>query len=176
MVVVRNQEVKDLTISKTVTGNAGSRDKYFKFTVTLSNVAPGEYTVDLSHADASVRNNGATLEAYKGMTNPETLTVAANREVKQDFYLQHGQSITITGLTKGTSYVVTEAAEDYISTVTGRNDSGTITTDDVTVAFVNSRNIAVPTSADSIPYTAMMLFAILPVIMICKRRRRQKGR
>ena len=176
MVVVRNQEVKDLTISKTVTGNAGSRDKYFKFTVTLSNVAPGEYTVDLSHADASVRNNGATLEAYKGMTNPETLTVAANREVKQDFYLQHGQSITITGLTKGTSYVVTEAAEDYISTVTGRNASGTITTDDVTVAFVNSRNIAVPTSADSIPYTAMMLFAILPVIMICKRRRRQKGR
>lgn len=136
------------------------------------------YTVDYTNADASIaaQPNAATTCIQTAIQQPETLTVGESGTVTQDFYLQHGQSIVINGLLKGSQYIVTEDGEDYISTVTDQNASGIIASEDVSVAFVNTRNIAVPTSADSIPYTAMMLFAILPVIMICKRRRRQKGR
>ena len=42
------------------------------------------------------------------------------------------------------------------------------------VAYNNELNVAVPTSADSIPYTALALLAILPAGAILLRRRRQK--
>lgn len=116
----------DLTFSKTVTGNQGSKDKYFAFTVTISDAGRGtKYSV--SYADDSNANttdgnadrtisanpNSATTCITSAVTQPETLTVGDNGTVSQTFYLQHGQRIAIRGLAKGTSYTITEAPEDY---------------------------------------------------------------
>ena len=139
----------DLTFSKTVTGNQGSRDKYFKFTVTIEGAMPNTvYTVSLeddnnantndgSNADATVIMNAATLAGYEGKTNPtagtngtvdtaaKTITTDANGKAVVEFYLQHGQSICIRGLGKGASYTIVEDSEDYkpFSQVTGDDNA-----------------------------------------------------
>ena len=61
---------QDLTFSKTVTGNQGSREKYFQFTVKISNAVAGtKYDVDLTNAVASAPENLATKTEYDGKTN-----------------------------------------------------------------------------------------------------------
>ncbi len=160
----------DLTFSKTVAGNQGSKDKYFKFDVTISGAVAGTvYTVDLSNADASINanpNSATTVItediATEGVvTQPAAITVGADGTVTQTFYLQHGQSIIIRGLADGTSYEVKEAPEDYVASaeVTGDNkkaDNTDITLenntvsddsieDDTTAAFTNTRQGTIPT-------------------------------
>ena len=51
---------------------------------------------------------------------------------------------------------------------------GTMPATGLEVAYNNELNVAVPTGADSIPYTALGLLAILPAAVILLRRRRQK--
>ena len=120
----------DLTFSKTVTGNQGSKDKYFAFTVAISGAVEGT-VFDVSYADdnnanttdgnadATITkkpNSATTIEALNGdsdVTQPSTLTVGSDGTVTQTFYLQHGQKIAIRGLAKGTQYSITEAPEDY---------------------------------------------------------------
>ena len=116
----------DLTFSKTVTGNQGSKDKYFAFTVKIENAVAGTvYAV--SYADdgndnttdgdadknISANPNNATTCITSDVTQPAKLTVGENGTVTQTFYLQHGQKIVIRGLAKGTKYTITEAPEDY---------------------------------------------------------------
>ncbi|MBQ8133775.1 MAG: hypothetical protein IJ192_05165 [Clostridia bacterium] len=117
----------DLTFSKTVTGNQGSKDKYFAFTVKIENAVAGT-VYDVSYADDNNANttdgnadasisanpNSATTCINTAVTQPDTITVPSDKtEVTQTFYLQHGQKIAIRGLAKGTKYTITEAPEDY---------------------------------------------------------------
>ncbi|MDO4307319.1 MAG: hypothetical protein Q4C77_10830 [Eubacteriales bacterium] len=125
-------DTADLTFGKEVKGNQGSKDKYFKFTVEISNAKVGTvYDVDLSHADTSIaaKPNAATTCITKAVTNPSKIIAtrpetdeAEDDESETDtvivsttFYLQDGQYITIKGLAKGTEYKVIEDAEDYTS-------------------------------------------------------------
>lgn len=184
-------ETQDLTFSKTVTGNQGSKDKYFKFTVTIENAVAGTvYDVDLSNADAAPAKNAATV--YDPMTNPAKITVPADATaVTQDFYLQHGQSVTILGLAKGTKYTVTETPEDYtasaavtggdVKTGDGIASEADITLssnamqddymqDDATVAYTNNREGVIPTGI-LLSTAAPMLFCsamagVLTVLVI----------
>ena len=111
---------QSITIGKTVTGNQGSRDKYFKFTLKLTSPVDSKLSVDVSNADASVpaaaNLNKATKAAYAGIANPTTIDLTAATEVSTDFYLQHGQYIIVNGLPVGTTYALIEDAEDYTST------------------------------------------------------------
>ena len=85
----------DLTLAKTVTGNQGDRDKYFEFTVNITGAVAGTvYTVDLPDTDSYA-------------SNPETLT-ATEGSVTATYYLKHGQSIVIQGLTEDTKYTISE--------------------------------------------------------------------
>lgn len=150
---------QSLTLGKEVIGNQGSKDKYFKFTVTFSNVQEGTvYTVDLANADATSGTNSATKAAYRGQTNPVSITVPnGETSVSTDFYLQDGQYITIHGLAKETEYSVTEDAEDYnsIEGITSANNaagvaytdavSGDIENSDVKTGYTNERTGAIPT-------------------------------
>ena len=166
-------DTSNLTFSKTVTGNQGSRDKYFKFTVEITGAVAGTvYTVDLSNADGTVGSNAATKSDYVGKTNPASLTVGADGTVTGEFYLHHGQSITIKGLAKGTSYTITEENEDY--TVTKSNDSGTIASEDITAAFTNNRSGLVPTGVmlTIAPFAAILLIgAVGIVVMLTKKKK-----
>lgn len=110
-----------LVISKTVNGNAGDRNKEFDFTITFNATGSFNYTGAGGVADGTI-DSGDTIS------------------------LAHGQSISIDGLPKGTTYTVTEAdyaIDGYATTSTG--DKGAIVTDDVqTAAFTNTRNVFVP--------------------------------
>ena len=162
---------QDLTFGKIVTGNQSSKDKYFDFTVTISNAVPGTiYTVDLTNADATSGTNDATITNNAAKTNVATITVPAaaagetTSSVTTHFYLQNGQYITIQGLAEDTTYTITENAEDYTSTngitaalstldwdgTTG-NDAlsdplnGTIASADIHTGFTNDRSGTIPT-------------------------------
>lgn len=115
--------IGDLTISKTVAGNAGDVEKDFEFIITLDGSgATGTYN-------------------YTGKGVPDG-TIKSGGTVS----LSHGQSITITGIPEGTTYTVTEAdysGEGYTSTSTGA--TGNIVADTMrTASFTNTRNVFLP--------------------------------
>ena len=109
-----------LTVGKVVTGNQGSRDKYFKLTLTLNSPVATTLTVDGSHADiqlpASDALNKATDSSYAGKSNPQEIKLNAGEAKETEFYLQHGQYIIVEGLIVGTTYELKEEAEGYTST------------------------------------------------------------
>lgn len=114
--------VGNLTISKTVAGNAGDTSKKFDFRLTLNGAADIPY-------------------AYTGDGVPDG-TIKSGDNVS----LAHGQSITITGLPAGTTYTVTES--DYSDggyTMSSTGATGSIVTDTTQAAsFTNTRNVSNP--------------------------------
>ena len=149
----------DVTLSKKVTGNQGSRDEYFQFTVDIKGADAGtQFIVDLANADTKTKVNGVNKEIHD---NPALLTAGANGTLSQDFWIQNGQSIKIQGLAGSTGYIVTEADNAYKTNiaVTGdtkngeadiANVSGKVVTDtavskDTKVAYTNELAGTVPT-------------------------------
>lgn len=157
----------DLTFSKAVTGNQGSKDKYFKFDIKISKAVPGTvYTVDLSGADNTVPSNAATNPEYVGKENPTSVTIDDEGKAEAICYLQNGQAIKLLGLAAGTAYEITETTEDYVASVVVAGDtikeeetdpekkavglsenkvSDTEITADTTIAFTNNREGVIPT-------------------------------
>ena len=149
----------DVTLSKKVTGNQGSRDEYFKFTVNITGADKGtQYIVDLSHADPTTTTNGVNRETH---VNSALLTAGEDGTLSQDFWIQNGQSIKIQGLGGSTGYTVTEAENAYktniavtgdtkngeadIAAVDGKAVTDAAVTADTTVAYTNDKSGAVPT-------------------------------
>lgn len=178
----------DLTFSKTVTGNQGSKDKYFKFTVNISGAVKGTiYDIDLTNADSKSGSNAATLTENQSKDNPTSMTAGEDGTSSADFYLQHGQSIVIKGLADGTAYTITEAQEDYAPTaaITGdtvgttNNNSSVSDTglnSDTTVAFTNNRNGVIPTGVlVSVAPIAIIGIAVIGgiVFLMIKNKRRE---
>lgn len=155
---VNEYETEDLMISKTVVGNQGSKDQYFKFTVTIEEAGAGTVIpVDLSNADATTLVNAVSPTAH---TNPASVTANASGSVTQEFWMQHGQSITLQGLPKNASYTIVEDNGDYAVTTSTREgavgqvaavagSSNTVTdadiTADTTVEYTNTRTGIIPT-------------------------------
>ena len=136
----------NLTVSTTVTGNMGDRNKEFSFEVTLSDT-----TVNGTYGDMEFTNGTST------------------------FTLKHGQSKNAIGLSDGITYTVTESdCESYAVTIEGSYiDSdktlengniqcvGKIVSDTTAqVNFVNARNISVPTDSTT-EYGWMIPFFLL---------------
>lgn len=121
----------NLTISKTLGGNAPDADRAFAFEMALTN---GDMPVDRTYA----------CEATGGKEQ-DSITVTGG---KAAFTLQGGQSLTILGIYVGTAYTVTEAdesADAYIPMPLTREHSGTIaiSTEEETgtvAAFTNLRD------------------------------------
>lgn len=142
-------KTSDLTISKKVAGNRGSQDEYFPITVKISKADKGtKFNVDLSNADATTKITGANAETH---TNPSELTADENGDVTQVFWVQHGQSIIVRGISGETAYSTSEDAGDYTpsivvtgdttnSTVDGGSASDTELTEDTEVAYTNTRD------------------------------------
>ena len=100
-------ETIDISLMKTVTGNQANREKYFMFTVDITGAEAGTvYTVDLSGAEVSVSVDG------QSKVNASSLTVGSDGSVSSVYYLKDTQYIKILGLTRDTSYNVTETIED----------------------------------------------------------------
>ena len=168
-------DTSDIFIAKHVSGNQASRDKYFEFTVNITDAVPGTvYDVDLSDAYATTK------------TNPATLTVGADGTVTQKFYLAHNQSIVIQGVAKDSKYKVTENAEDYKSTpadaidnAEGRGDatSGTVASKDIYTGYVNTRDGVIPTGVimTVAPFAAVTLLGGAgAVTMVMKKKKSEE--
>ena len=156
---VNTLDSADLTISKTVTGNQGSKDQYFEFTVTVNNAgANAVMTLDMTGAETSTITNTATTFAKATMDEANQKDDDAGNEGKAGqqviadasgsatfkVYLHHGQEAVLKGLPKNATYEVEEtAAAGYTTTKTG--DTGTIADADVTAAFTNNREGVIPT-------------------------------
>lgn len=175
-------ESYDLTLSKEVTGNQGSRDKYFEFTVAITGAnGVTTYAVDITDADATTGTNGASTTEH---TNPTTITTNASGTATQTFYLQHGQSIVIKGLAKDTAYTITETSESAdgyttTATITGdttgtTNENGVVSdtgiNEDTTVAFTNDKDGIIPTGiitkVGPAVAGAVILFTVVIVLSI----------
>jgi len=120
----------DLEFGKKVTGNQGSKDKYFKYTVEITNIPEGTVVqLDVATAaDTTPRANSATKAEYteadmaaaNGIDKKpgtgfdgQQLVAESGNKIEQVFYLQHGQYIAIKGLPKDAVYKITEDNEDY---------------------------------------------------------------
>lgn len=153
----------DLTFRKEVSGNQASKDKYFKFTATLTSGIPNDVVnVDIAGADGTLLSNTATLDAYKNEKNPTQLTFDGSGKATGTFYLQHGQQIVIQGLPADVAYDITEAAEDYKSEpaeVQGYTDpvNGNTARKDIKTSYLNRREGTIPTGVA----TAVAPFAVL---------------
>ena len=189
----------DLTFSKSVTGNQGSKDKYFKFTVNITGAVAGTiYTVDLTNADTTSGKNAATLAENQNQANPTSITVDDNGNATGTFYLQHGQSIVIKGIADGTAYTIKEEQEDYKPSTalsatsdkkTGENEGTDITIGDnqnsisdtaikadTEVTFTNNRSGVIPTGIlISVAPAAIIGICVIGgiVFLIAKNKRRE---
>ena len=170
----------NLTLEKQVTGNQGDRNKYFKFTVSITNAVKGTvYNVDLTNADSNPNVNDGT-------TNSNQL-VATDGTVTATYYLKNDQSITIKGLTGGTHYAITEesySSDGYTTanTVDGTaslqgDTTGEKTMDDSSheVVFTNHKEGIVPTGIliETGPYILMGAVVIIGLVALLATSRRR---
>ena len=172
-------DTSDLTFKKEVAGNQASHDKYFKFTVKITDAVKGTvYTVDVTGADNQSKTNAATIAENAGKENVKTMTVGDDGTISQDFYLQHGQEIKIQGIAKDTKYDVTENKEDYKSeakAVTGYTDdvNGTIVSTDLKTSYKNTRDGVIPTGVimTVAPFAAVTLLGAAGMVTIKMRKK-----
>lgn len=174
-------DTSDLTFKKEVSGNQASHDKYFKFTVTIKDAVPGTvYNVNCLNADKTSESNAATITENAGKTNPDKLTVETDSTVTQEFYLQHGQEITIQGIAKDSKYSVTENKEDYKSTAAVVADytdpaNGTIESADLKTSYLNTRAGVIPTGVimTVAPFAAVTLLGAAGMVKIRMSKKRE---
>ena len=155
---------KDLTVTKTVTGNTGSTTKDFTFTVDLYNTT-GQYEIEYT---------GGTEGTYPTLTNASVETVIT---------LRHGQSFTIKGLPAGARYRITEAgsagytAQVNNSTTHGVGDSvtvGSTVSYMTTVNFTNNSTMTPPTAfvVNNWPYLLLGVFAAAGIAFFVVRKKK----
>ena len=182
---VNEISTKDLEFGKEVTGNQGSKDKYFLFTLNITNAqAKTTYSVDLTSAEASPAKTDATK--YTTMTNPSSFTTDGDGKATVTFYLKDGQYIKIPGLPDGYGYALTEDAEDYASSATisetnGKSRvaysnpaTGSSVAADIKTGYTNDRTGIIPTGVllTIAPFAVgILLFGTLIIFFIAKRRR-----
>lgn len=174
---VNTMEDKDLSIKKQVSGNQASKDEYFKFTLNVKNALPNTtYNVDLSKADTTTKTNGVNTEAH---TNPATFTTDESGNATVEFWLQHGQEVTVRSLSIGSDYVVSEDKtsmnnEGYTSEIVNADDTDGVTNldfstngriekadaDEIDITFTNKKSGTIPTGVVMAiaPFAAVTLF------------------
>lgn len=185
----------DLTLAKTVTGNQGDRDKFFKFTVTISNAVPGTvYDVTIPTTDAPTQNDLEQGDSIDNV-NLDKLTVGSAQapettgSVTATYYIKHNQSIVIQGLTSDTAYTITETdystdgytttyAIDSGSAVTSNatpSENNTMNSSDHTVTFTNTKNGTVPTGIllETAPYLILGAVVVAGLVVLFATRRRR---
>lgn len=160
-----------LNVKKVVTGNMGDKTKYFDVTVTLT--AP---------ADGTTTQPAVGVGSLSGAGNPTQISYG----VPTKFSIKHDESIVLTNIVAGTTYVVTEADYTGSEPENGydaaqidfvdqdkRIDSGD--TDQVTVTNNKGINVDTGISLDNAPYLLLLaLVLVAGVALLLKRRRRER--
>ncbi len=123
-------DTHDIEFSKTIAGNQGSRDKYFKFDISISNAKGAQITVNgcgntflaepkksttTIYTEANMK--AANTKDDDGDRAGQQLNANESGAITASFYLKHGQSIKLEGVPAGAKYTITEAAENYTPSI-----------------------------------------------------------
>ncbi len=150
----------DLSVKKTVSGSGGNKNTDFHFTLQLTS----EKGIPLPETVSGVLKSGSkekTEEVIQAVMDDNEETAVYS------FTLQHGQTMTFKDLTVGLEYLVTETdGESQGYQVDSEQEQGVLEEEAVTVSFVNSREMIVPTGADSNIHsmTGLSVFSVLAVL------------
>lgn len=152
-------EAAALTISKSVTGNLGDKQKDWNFTVTFT--APSGDTVK---GTIGCSDTTKAIAPGEGWTT-KTAT----------FVLKDSESITFNNIPVGTTYTIveTESGEDGYTT-TGEVTTAKELSEDTTETIVNNKEVTVDTgiSLDSLPYILIVAVVLsAAVVMFINKRR-----
>ena len=168
---VNEVETANLVFDKTVSGNQGARDKFFLFTLTIENAGAGTI-VNVTVNGTTPTQTAATIYEAAVMTGEEgngvtTLTADADGKIVHNFYLSHGDSVTVTGIPKTATYAITEDKEDYANTPPA-NASGSFADGNVEVSFLNTREGVIPTGValTLIPGVMVLLLAAAALLAL----------
>ncbi|MBQ6229844.1 MAG: hypothetical protein IJJ74_01865 [Eubacterium sp.] len=193
---VNSYTTYSLTAGKQVTGNQGSKDKYFKFTITLTGDVVADdnyYTVVTAGYDTTPTKTDST--SYETMTQPSDANTSADGvQIKGstlksglDVYLKHGQYIKIEGIPSGAGYKVAEEAEKYTSTASSSTNTvsyssfnamddveGTLTGDKV-VGFKNNKDGVIPTGIllSATPWIIIGVVVVAGIVFFAVRSRKK---
>lgn len=153
-----------LKISKTVSGNLGDHDKYFKVTVTLN----GE--TGKTYANSYTVTGGSKMEDGTSACTSSTITLGTAK----DFYIKDGETLTVQNVPYGVTYTVDEA--DY--TKDGYTATGEVTTAGVdaaaeTVSITNTKTGNVDTGiiVNNLPFIVIGAAAVAGLAVMAVRRR-----
>jgi hypothetical protein len=160
---------KLLTVTKTVSGNMGSRDQKFDFTATFSD------------ANGIAYQNGLVNVRYPDGTDA---TLTLNNSGSATFQLAHGESIRFA-LPPDTTYTITEGSNEYEATWSvdngpahsGKVATGVLTANQ-TVTFTNTKKAVIPTGIDftvkAILGAGLLLVIGASAFAVVSRRRRDE--
>ena len=149
-----------LTVSHTISGNMGNRDKDFSFTMSLSN----------SNKDAVIPENiEAIFMDDIGNKSKKSFAVV---DGKVTFTLSHKESIIFRDIPYGTLYAISEDNENEYD-VTNESASGTITKD-TEVSFVSTKNGTVPTSSDTPNLYPIIMISFAGIMYVILSQRKKK--
>ena len=191
----------EIEFGKEVTGNQGSKDKYFAVKIQLTPGATNviddasTFPVIMTSAEKQPTPSAATNPTYTAasMAEKNNVDYLTGGQLKggHTFYLKDGQYITVQGLPAGVTYTVTETPEDYTQTngitaeVSSKTDdqsqpiaysdpvTGTLTKD-IKTGFTNNKQGVIPTGVllTIAPFAiGILLFGALIIFFIAKRRR-----
>ena len=171
LLIYNNPVVSDLSITKQVAGNLGSKTEVFPMTVTLTDSSNNPYI-----GSFSIKKNSGAEEQIN-------LQAVNNGEVH--ISLSHNDTVVFMGLDEHTRFSVTETdlkgykSKGYIGG-TLKSDTGTVsgnTDTDHVVVFVNTREGVIPTGMDlSYKVSVAILCAMSAVVIFntCLRMRRRE--
>lgn len=158
LVMVTEVMSGDLTITKTVDGNAKDADEHFEFTLTSSKL-DGEYDLVYTGNNSSCNVNHTSSVSFA--------------DGKAVVYLKDGESVSIKNLPMNQTIAIQEIPGAYTSavdvTVDGVKSSNgaevVIKEDEIHVQFKNTQTISVPTGilANNRPYLMMLALVALGI-------------
>jgi hypothetical protein len=166
----------DLSVSKTVTGSMGDKNRSFTFCITLKDQSDSP----LSDEDIQVLLPGASDATIYTTDKNGSITLS----------LKHGDEVTLQNLPQGTEYTITETdADDYTTdfSVSGgtyrsssnRTLSGKLTdSTDVSVSVTNDKKLVVPTgiSTENEPFLLMLSFSAVTILLMIVVKKRKAHR
>lgn len=120
------EPVYDLQFHKKVTGNQGSRDKYFKYSLTIEDVKPNAlYTYDGTYTEAPSKTP-ATIYDAKTMklansydADPDFMTYADTAEGKEFDYLDPTEFVWVDATDTDLTYEYDSANSEWVRMKTG---------------------------------------------------------
>lgn len=193
---INTYDSNDLTITKSVAGSQGNKNEYFKFSFAINKeLLQKGFTISYSGLDNEITYEGNTV------TNPTKISIK-DGEIGNDtksiiFYLKHGSTMTIKGISWHAGYSLKEYETKKGYTVTSNIVGDTLSegrelslihettdkvysltdatfADDTKVTYINTLNGAIPTGVimSVLPGLAVVAVGAIGIIYFARKKKR----